>query len=184
MHLIYITNDIDEAIEVQDASVDRVMVDLEILGKQDRQGHLNTVISNHSMKDVKRIRSILSTSQLLVRVNPINEHSELEIDNVIEQGANIIMLPMFKSTLEVEIFIRLIDGRVKTCLLLETQEAVAEIDNILLVPGIDEIHIGLNDLHLSMKLKFMFELLSNGVVEMLGKKIIDSGIKFGFGGVK
>jgi hypothetical protein len=183
MELIFITNDPDLAISVQSAGVDRIMVDLEILGKQDRQGHLNTVISNHSLEDVKRIDSVLDISQLLVRVNPINEQSKLEIDSVIEQGADIIMLPMFKSALEVETFIELVDSRVKICLLLETQEAVSEIDNILLVKGIDEIHIGLNDLHLSMGLGFMFELLANGVLEKLSKKIIKEKIKFGFGGV-
>ena len=172
MELIFITNDPDLAISVQSAGVDRIMVDLEILGKQDRQGHLNTVISNHSLEDVKRIDSVLDISQLLVRVNPINEQSKLEIDSVIEQGADIIMLPMFKSALEVETFIELVDSRVKICLLLETQEAVSEIDNILLVKGIDEIHIGLNDLHLSMGLGFMFELLANGVLEKLSKKLL------------
>lgn len=183
MELIYITNDIVLAATAQSAGVDRVMVDLEILGKQDRQGHLNTVISNHSLEDVGRIRSVLNISKLLVRVNPINEQSKLEIDRVIEHGVDIIMLPMFKSALEVKTFIQLVSGRAITCLLLETQEAVSRIDNILSIKGVDEIHIGLNDLHLSMKLRFMFELLSNGVVEKLSKKIAGAGIKFGFGGV-
>ena len=183
MDLIFITNDTGLAVSVQNAGVDRVMVDLEILGKQDRQGHLNTVISNHSLEDIGRIRSVLNVSKLLVRVNPINEHSKLEVDSVIEQGADIIMLPMFKSALEVEAFIQLVNGRVKTCLLLETKEAVSEIENILSVKGIDEIHIGLNDLHLSMGLNFMFELLANGVLDKLIKKIIKAKIKFGFGGV-
>ena len=183
MDLIFITNDSDLAVSAQSAGVDRVMVDLEILGKQDRQGHLNTVISNHSLEDVGRIGSVLNVSKLLVRVNPINEQSKLEIDSVIEQGADIIMLPMFKSALEVETFVQLVNGRVTTCLLLETQEAVTEIDNILSVKGIDEIHIGLNDLHLSMGLSFMFELLANGVLDKLNKKIIKAKIKFGFGGV-
>ena len=44
----------------------------------------------------------------------------------------------------------------KTCLLLETPEAVEIIDDILDIDGIDEIHIGLNDLHLGYKMKFMF----------------------------
>ena len=105
MDLIFITNDSDLAVSAQSAGVDRVMVDLEILGKQDRQGHLNTVISNHSLEDVGRIGSVLNVSKLLVRVNPINEQSKLEIDSVIEQGADIIMLPMFKSALEVEAFL-------------------------------------------------------------------------------
>jgi hypothetical protein len=58
MELIYITNDVDLATSVQSAGVDRIMVDLETLGKQDRQGHLNTVISDHSLEDVGRIRSV------------------------------------------------------------------------------------------------------------------------------
>ena len=45
------------------------------------------------------------------------------------------------------------------------------------------IHIGLNDLHLSLKLDFMFECLSNGIVEYLVNKIKRKGIKFGIGGI-
>ena len=183
MDLIFITNDMDLATSVQNAGVDRVMVDLEILGKQERQGHLDTVISSHSLEDVGRIRSVLNVSKLLVRVNPINEQSKFEIDSVIEQGADIVMLPMFKSASEVEAFIQLVNGRVKTCLLLETREAVSEIENILSVKGVDEIHIGLNDLHLSMGLSFMFELLANGTIEELSNKINEAGVKFGFGGI-
>ena len=45
------------------------------------------------------------------------------------------------------------------------------------------IHIGLNDLHLELGMKFMFQLLSDGVVEQLGNKIKAAGIPFGFGGI-
>jgi len=183
MDLIFITNNTGLAVCAQNAGVDRVMVDLEILGKQDRQGHLSTVISGHSLEDVGCIRSVLNVSKLLVRVNPINEQSKLEIDSVIECGADIVMLPMFKFAAEVETFVQLVNGRATTCLLLETKEAAAKIDDILSIEGIDEIHIGLNDLHLSMGLSFMFELLANGVVDELSKRIIEAGVKFGFGGV-
>ena len=50
-------------------------------------------------------------------------------------------------------------------------------------PLIDEIHIGLNDLHLSYGLTFMFELLSNGTVEALCQKFKEANIPFGFGGI-
>jgi hypothetical protein len=53
----------------------------------------------------------------------------------------------------------------------------------LRVDGIDEVYIGLNDLHLSMGLDFMFELLSGGIVEYLATKIKKKGIRFGFGGI-
>ena len=49
--------------------------------------------------------------------------------------------------------------------------------------GFDEIHIGLNDLHLSYGLTFMFELLANGTVEALCDKFRKAGIPYGFGGI-
>ena len=45
------------------------------------------------------------------------------------------------------------------------------------------IHIGLNDLHLSLGMKFMFQLLTDGIVESLADKIKAKGIPFGFGGL-
>ena len=68
-------------------------------------------------------------------------------------------------------------------MLLETKEAVECIDNVLRNPLLDEIHIGLNDLHLSYNMEFMFELLTNGVVENLCRKMDSAGIKYGFGGI-
>ncbi len=183
MELIFITNDLVLAGCTEACGIDRVMVDLEIIGKEKRQGHLNTVISNHTLEDVSKIRKVIKKTKLLVRVNPIHENSKSEIDEVINLGAEIIMLPMFTTTKEVKTFISLINGRAIVNLLLETPQALARIDNILKVEGINEIHVGLNDLHLGMNLNFMFELLSGGIVEYLSKKINVHNIKFGFGGV-
>ena len=66
--------------------------------------------------------------------------------------------------------------------MVETPEAVENIDNILALTGIDYIHIGLNDLHLGYGMSFMFELLADGTVDMLCK-ISEKGIPYGFGGV-
>lgn len=92
------------------------------------------------------------------------------------------MLPMWKTYDEVRAFLSAVDGRAKTTLLLETAEAVDCIDDILTL-DFDEIHIGLNDLHLSRGLSFMFEPLADGTVEMLGEKFRKKGIPWGFGGV-
>ena len=94
------------------------------------------------------------------------------------------MLPYFKTVEEVEKFVKLINGRCKTMLLVETPEAVDKIDEILSVKGIDEVHIGLNDLHLGYKKKFMFELLVDGTVEYLCNKFKEHGInQYGIGGI-
>lgn len=180
---MYITNEVEIAMIAEKAGVDYVWVDLEVNGKLERQGHLDTVISNHSIDDVKKIKNCLTVSKLLVRINPINIFSKDEIDLVIENGADIIMLPFFKKVSEVEKFINFVNGRVETMLLLETPEAVLILDDILGIPGIDSIHVGLNDLHLGYKKKFMFELLIDGTVELIAKKVTNKKMPFGFGGV-
>jgi 2-keto-3-deoxy-L-rhamnonate aldolase RhmA len=183
MELILITGDPERAMIAQDAGVDRIMVDLEVNGKQARQGHLDTVISYHTFEDLARVRSVLSTSQLLVRVNPIYAGSELEIERCLAYGADVLMLPMFTVQSEVARFIELVRDRALISLLLETPQALAAADEILDVPGIDEVHVGLNDLHLSLRLNFMFELLANGIVDRLAQQAHRRKLKFGFGGV-
>lgn len=183
LKLMYITNDVNIVKIAENSGVDWIFIDLEINGKEERQGYLDTVISRHNIDDVKRIKKVLTKSELLVRVNPIYECSKEEIDQVINYGADIVMLPFFKIKEEVERFVEYVNGRAKTCLLLETPEAAENINHILNVSGIDLIHIGLNDLHLGYKMNFMFELLANGTVEMLCSKIKAKGISYGFGGI-
>jgi len=181
--LMYITNNEKVAQIAEKSGVDWIFIDLEIRGKAARQGGLNTVKSNHSIKDVKKIKKVLKHSELLVRVNSPYEGLQDEIEQVINDGADIVMLPFFKTKEEVEAFIRYVKARAKTCLLLETPEAVENIDTILEVTGIDFIHIGLNDLHLAYKMHFMFELLADGTVEKLCKIISKNKIPYGFGGM-
>lgn len=183
LKLMYITNRPDVALVAEKYGVDRIWIDLETLGKEERQKGMNTVKSNHTVDDVRRIKPLLSTSEMLVRVNPWNKNSEKEIEDVVTAGADIIMLPMWKSASEVTNFLSVVDGRCKTTLLLETKEAVECLDEVLENGGMDEIHIGLNDLHLSYGMTFMFELLANGTVEMLCGKIREKGLPYGFGGI-
>ena len=183
LKLMYLTNDPQVAAIAQAAGVDRIFLDLELRGKEERQGHLDTVISHHSIEDVRRLKAVLTSAQLLVRVNSMYAGSEAEINKVIADGADIVMLPYFKTVKEVSDFVSVCKGRVKTCLLFETPEAVGHIDEILAVPGIDEVHVGINDLHLGYHLNFMFELVANGTVETLCRKFAEKGIPYGFGGV-
>ena len=183
LKLMYIPNRPDVALIAEKYGVDRIWIDLETLGKEERQKGMNTVKSNHTVDDVRSIKPLLSTSEMLVRVNPWNENSEKEIEDVVTAGADIIMLPMWKSAAEVTKFLSVVDERCKTTLLLETKEAAECLDEVLGNGGMDEIHIGLNDLHLSYGMTFMFELLANGTVEMLCKKIREKGIPYGFGGI-
>lgn len=187
--LMYITNNKNVAKIVEKAGVERVFVDMEYIGKDLRQGGKDTVQNHHTIEDVKAIRSVLEKAELLVRCNPIHEatdnysSSKDEINAIIEAGADIIMLPYFKTVEEVKTFIELVGGRAKTMPLVETPEAVAVIDEILSIDGIDEIFVGLNDLSLGCNMRFMFELLADGTVEMLCNKFKAKGMPYGFGGI-
>lgn len=181
--LMYITNNSNIALIAEKYGVDRIWIDLETIGKEKRQRGMNTVKSKHSIDDIRRIKPLLSDSELMVRVNPWNDSSSVEINQVIEAGADIVMLPMWKNVDEVKKFVKSIGGRAKTNILLETKDAAECIEEVLGIDGIDEVHIGLNDLHLSYGLTFMFELLTNGIVENLCKKIKAANIPYGFGGI-
>ena len=187
--LMYITNNLRVAQIAQSAGVDRIWVDLEYIGKEERQGGMDTVKSHHTIEDVRRIRQIVKTSELLVRINPIHDADECysgtedEIEQVIAAGADVIMLPMMKNKGDAERFLKAVNGRTKSILLFETAESVENIDEILSIPNIDEVHIGLNDLHLAYNMKFMFELLCEGTVEKMCRKFRKCNIKYGFGGI-
>ncbi len=189
LELMFVTNRVDVAEAAQAAGVDRIFVDMEHIGKLERQGGLDTVQSMHTLDDVKAIRKVLVTSTLHVRCNPIHDASdeysstEEEINGIVESGADVIMLPFFHNTEQVHRFLNAVDGRAKTNLLVETPEAAESIDEILEIEGIDEIHIGLNDLHLGYGMTFMFELLADGTVQRLCEKIAKKNISYGFGGV-
>ena len=187
--LMYITNQQSVAQIAENAGVDRIFVDMEYIGKGLRQGGMDTVQSHHTVEDVARMAKTLQKAELLVRCNPIHEatadygSSKEEIDAIIENGAQVIMLPYFKTAAEVEEFVRLVDGRAKTFPLMETREAAENADEILQVDGIDEIYIGLNDMSLSYGYSFMFQLLANGTVDRLAEKFRAKGMTFGFGGI-
>lgn len=186
---MYITNNPVIAEMADEAGIDRIWIDMEYIGKEQRQGNLDTVKNHHTIEDIKRIRPFVKNAELLVRVNPIHEKgdgvpgSEEEIDLAISAGADVIMLPMFKTSAEVERFVKAVGKRAKTLLLVETVAAAKNIDEILNVPGVDEIHIGLNDLHLDMGKKFMFELLCDDTVKNICLAAKRKGIKYGFGGI-
>ena len=181
--LMYITNDPKIAGIAQTAGTDRIFIDLEVLGKFERQGFIDSVKSHHSVDDIVSVKKVMNRSELLVRVNPVHGGSGEEINQVIANGAEILMLPMFKTVSEVEEFIRLVGGRAKVCLLLETREADEALDDILRLGGVDEVLIGLNDLHLSYHKHFMFELLSDGTVERICNKLRQKNMFYGFGGI-
>lgn len=183
LKLMLLTTNEDLIKKAISSDVDRIFVDLEYINKAERQKGRDTVKSNNSIDDVKRLRPLVPKGKLLVRVNPIHANSEYEINSVIDYGADIVMLPMFREVEEVSKFLDIVNGRCKTCLLFETAQSMVRIDEILDLGHVDEAYIGLNDLHISLGLDFMFEILSGGLVDYMAEKFKRHNIPFGFGGI-
>ena len=114
MEFLIIENNTKRAIKFEEFGIDIIFIDLEQLGKQERQGHIDSVKSKHEVSDIKEIKSSLTKADILVRIDPINSNTKNQIDEVIEAGADIVMLPYFKNYSEVEFFFKCIDGRVRT----------------------------------------------------------------------
>jgi hypothetical protein len=168
---------------VSENGVDTLFVDLEQHGKQQRQGHLPSWKSRQGPEDVSKIRAAAPNADLLVRVNPIHDGSDREIAEVIARGADKVMLPMFRTLSELERFFGLVDGKAQAFPLFETSAALE------LAPATAEMfplsiaHIGMNDLHLDLGSRFMFEPLADGILEAPCAAFRDAGVEFGIGGI-
>ena len=185
--LLTITNDPKLAARCDQLEGMRVFVDLEREGKAERQKGLNTFISTHHLNDVARVRAVLKKTRLMVRVNPFQMHNpelaRIEVDAVLAQGADLLMLPMFTGAEQFQAFAEIVNGRAPIVALLETAGALSSLPDWVGSPGIDEVLIGLNDLHLSLGCRFMFEPLLTGHVDRVAAVVKRQGVRFGFGGI-
>lgn len=185
--LLTITNQPELAVRCDQMPGMRLFVDLERNGKAARQKGHDTFISTHHLDDVGRIKAVLTRSRLMVRVNPYQMDnpaaSNAEIEAAIGQGADILMLPMFSQAEELRAFAVVVAGRVPIVPLLETAGALHSLESWIDTPGMIEIFVGLNDLHLALGCSFMFEPLLMGHVDLVASAAKLRGLRFGFGGI-
>ena len=185
--LLTITNSPELAAQCDRLTGMRIFVDLERNGKAERQSGRNTFISSHQINDVGRIKAVLKSARLMVRVNPHDMAApgatQNEVDEVIAQGADLIMLPMFASALQLQDFMAIVGGRVPVVALLETAGALESLEDWVETPGLYEVFVGLNDLHISLGCSFMFEPLLQGHVDRVAATVKKTGLRFGFGGI-
>ena len=185
--LLSITNNPEQAAQCDRLAGMRIFVDLERKGKAERQAGRNTFISSHQMADVGRMKAVLKSSRLMVRVNPIDmadlHATRTEVDQVVAEGADLIMLPMFSTASELQQFSVIVNGRLPIVALLETVGALHSLDDWVATSGIYEVFVGLNDLHISLGCRFMFEPLLLGYVDQVATAAKQAGVRFGFGGI-
>ena len=183
MNYLFLTDDPEVAQFVEVCGVQRVFIDLEWLGKVERQGGMNTVISRHDRSNIAPVKAKLNDTQLLVRTNPLHAESKSEVDFCVEAGADLLMLPMFRSANELKRFCDMVDGRVPILPLVETVGALRDVAKIVQLPGVVELHFGLNDLKIDMGMSFLFEVVAKDVLDSAAAICRTAGMPFGVGGI-
>jgi HpcH/HpaI aldolase/citrate lyase family len=161
--------------------VQRIGVDLERVGKAKRQRGLGTWVSTHRLRQVQSVREALTSARLFARVNPWSERSPREIETLLDLGVQVLMLPMFEGPDAVEQFSSAVSGRAEIVPLVETCSAARRVDEILAIDGVDEIHVGINDLALSLGVRNRFEVLCGAEIEWISDRAREAGVRLGIG---
>ena len=170
VNLFYITNDIIEAEIVDSLDINWIFIDLESIGKKERQAGRNTVLSNHSVSDIQKIKNRVNNTKILVRCNPIGQWSENEFDKINSRcnEVDMVMLPYFKTTEEVKNFIDLLDTtKIEPSLLIETLDAIKNLEEIIKIFPFKYVHIGLNDINIERGTVSMFEPYIDGLMDKI-----------------
>ena len=183
MELVLISNDLQLAEWAYACGVDRLMVDLERMGKPERQPGGQYFLSSHKLEDVGAMKAVCGAANLHVRINPYYDGTAGEVDAVIAAGADVVMLPMVSSVADVAGFAHAVAGRARTSLLMETAAGLEILPDILAKVQVSEVHVGLNDLALSLGRTDIFLALHEGRIDRAAAVARDAGVPFGFGGV-
>ena len=182
MRLLYITKDPAVGQVAQQAGVDWIFVDMEYLGKKDRQANRDTVISAHSLEDVRAMREVITTSQLMVRINPMGAWATTKSPAcwMRAQTSSCCRTSRRPPRCPPSSPGRWPGQDLPSSGDISGHRGVGRDPSH---PRIDFVHIGLNDLHIERGTTFMFEFLADGGVDLIAAKLRAAGITFGFGGM-
>jgi len=189
LELISITPDPEFARRLWALPGHTVMVDLEVIGKPERQAARDTVINVHSMADVEGLCRVPERGSLMVRIESVQSGGLTQLPYLCALGIDRIMLPMFRDRKAVDETVEALErwsgGSVRLSLLAETVAAVEGLAGILegQPEWLDHVHIGLNDLGLERRSTFLFEPVATGEIARLAEVVRGAGRRFGFGGV-
>lgn len=180
---IAINNDPKQAQNLSECGIQQIMVDTEIMGKVERQGHKDTIISDHSLNDIIALKNLSLEAEIICRVNPFHNKTFEEIDTAIQNGADVIMIPMITSMENYQSMVDRIHGRAKVLPLIETPYSFFKLSEILDYSKLTQIHFGLNDLCISLGMKNLFEVLLSQTFQDTVSNLKTSGLIKGIGGI-
>jgi hypothetical protein len=155
-----------------------IVVDWERRGKLRRQLGEGTQINADTADDLARMREATS-GRLLCRINALGPWTAGEVDEAVRCGADEILLPMVRTTEQVDRTLDLVAGRCGLGILIETQDAVDGAGALAARP-LSRIYVGLNDLRIDRGSTELFRPLVDGTVDAVRAQVTSP---FGVGGL-
>jgi HpcH/HpaI aldolase/citrate lyase family protein len=163
--LLLFSTDADFITSAVAAGVDGIVVDWERFGKAERQASADTQIGSDTLRDLERVRA--STEALIVcRLNALGPTTTEEVDAAAQAGADEILLPMVRTTEEVEAVLEYVKQRCGVGIMVETVSAVESAKSLASLP-ISRAYVGLNDLAIERNSQNIFAAVADGTVERI-----------------
>ncbi|HLM04666.1 MAG TPA: aldolase [Blastococcus sp.] len=178
MDLFLFTVDARWGASVVTAGAAGIVVDWERRGKHRRQLGEGTQINSDTPDDLSRVRAA-SDGRVLCRINGYGPWSAAEVDEAIARGADELLLPMVRTTEEVDRTLDLVAGRCGLGILIETQDAVDRAAALARRP-LSRIYLGLNDLRIDRRSDQLFRPLVDGTADAVRAAVAQP---FGVGGL-
>ncbi|MGY1619704.1 aldolase [Geodermatophilus sp. SYSU D00691] len=178
MDLFLFTVDAGRGRDVLAAGAAGIVVDWERRGKARRQAGEDTQINSDTPADLTRMRTAVD-GRILCRVNGFGPWTAGEVEVAVARGADEILLPMVRTTDEVDRTLDAVAGRCGVGILIETQDAVDRAAALARRP-LSRVYVGLNDLRIDRRSDSLFEPLVDGTVEEV-RSVVD--VPFGVAGL-
>jgi hypothetical protein len=180
---IAITNKVEDALALDRCGIQQIMVDTEILGKAARQSGWNTEINSHKVQDICKIKDAGVKSKVICRINGYHQNISDEINDAINAGADTLMFPMIHSVENLNVMVDCVNKKVPVLPLIETPYSVFKLKEIIDISRPDQIHFGLNDLYISLRMRNLFEVLVSPIFSEAVKYVRGKVDLIGIGGI-
>jgi len=179
LELILFESSAQGARRSQSFGITKFMLDWEQFGKTERQSDFDTEIKPVGVVELASVAAVPG-ALAWCRINSYSPNTQKEIELAIDAGTHGVFLPMVTHPQQVEHFLRLLDGRCASGILIETEAALTCAKDIAMLP-LERIYFGLNDFAISRRERCIFLALLDGSLERAREAFV--GKSFGFGGV-
>ena len=162
--------------------MDRIGVDLERLGKRERQRDPAAWVSPHRETDLARVAGVVRRAAVFARLDPLHDGTAAQVERVLALGATVLMLPMVGCRDDVATLQSLAGARASIVPLLETPSGLAVVADLPAL-GVREAYVGINDLALSWGAPNRFWVLAGDELAAAAQVARRVGVALGIGGL-